>query len=362
MYLCLFSQQKRDEMKDSTPFHHMVSRYLSTNKLHSVCAWLEDLVSIEVNSAHKSQENGGDSEGNFMYKPPLPNISQKPLSTFVQVNPDPQAVSKVFGLEVGFFWETIETEEGEKDHCLCDKDVDYETQNTMSLIYKNIYRDPRAVMGILNRVLQEGFDLAGVRLLYPTPELLKCGTAPSVLPSSIEHLQDQSPMEILNSVGPILALAIRGTFARSLWLDAVGPSDPSLARRTDPMSLCALYGGDSRDECFLFCPRNPTRVLTELARWFGGRVPASGVIDVGHASSGKKAKKFGGKSQDIPKCKPPASLTGTIRGELVLVISPLVPTKCLGLILATSQRRGYQLRGVRRLRMNAKRAHVLGEC
>ena len=46
--------------------------------------------------------------------------------------------------------------------------------------------------------------------------------------------------------GPILALAIRGTFARSLWIEAVGPSDPVLARRTDPGSLIAQFGGESR--------------------------------------------------------------------------------------------------------------------
>ena len=92
-----------------------------------------------------------------------------------------------------------------------------------------------------------------------------------------------SQLELLNKVGPIVALSIRGMLARTLWLDAVGPADPVLARRTDPNTLCALYGGKSRDECLLFCPRNPERISTELARWFGGRVPQNGVVNVGTA-------------------------------------------------------------------------------
>ncbi|KAK2148746.1 hypothetical protein LSH36_485g02057 [Paralvinella palmiformis] len=145
----------------------------------------------------------------------------------------------------------------------------------------------------------------------------------------------------------LLALAIRGTYARDIWLEAVGPSDPILARRTDPNSLCALYGGESRDECLLFCPRNPDRIHSELCRWFGGRVPPSGVINVGPTSnefivSGKWASKKDSTAQtekDIASKQPVATLTATVRSDIIVVVSPLVPTKCLGLILATCQRR-----------------------
>ncbi len=73
----------------------------------------------------------------------------------------------------GFFWHTVESEDATYDTGLSDEDVNYDTQNTMSLIYKKVYRDPYAMMGILNRTLQEGLDLCGIRLLYPTPELMK---------------------------------------------------------------------------------------------------------------------------------------------------------------------------------------------
>lgn len=237
----------------------------------------------------------------------------------------------------------------------------------MSLIYKKVYRDSTAMMGILNRVLQVGLDLAGLRLLYPTPELLNIASRNPGLPQ-VDQQNDTTALEVLNHIGPIVSLAIRGTYARDIWLEAVGPSDPILARRTDPNSLCALYGGESRDECLLFCPRNPDRIHSELCRWFGGRVPPSGVINVGPTSnefivSGKWASKKGSTAQtekDIASKQPVATLTATVRSDIIVVVSPLVPTKCLGLILATCQRRGYQLHGVKRCRLSAKRAATIG--
>ena len=44
----------------------------------------------------------------------------------------------MFSLPVGFFWATVETDEVLHDHSLADDEVDYETQNTMSLIYKKV--------------------------------------------------------------------------------------------------------------------------------------------------------------------------------------------------------------------------------
>ena len=169
-------------------------------------------------------------------------------------------------------------------------------------------------------------------------------------------------VDVLHDSGPIVSLAIRGTYARSIWLDAIGPSDPALARRTDPNSLCAMYGGESRDECLLFCPRNPDRIHSELCRWFGGRVPSSGVIDIGTSSrefSGRKSKKANSRAE-IPANCPVATLTALARSDIIVVISPLVPSKCLGLIFATCQRRGYQLHGVKRCRLSTRRATSLG--
>ena len=361
--------QSKDEIKGTSAFHQHMAKFLSTNTLHSVCPWLQDMVSTDVRPP--SSDNG---ETSYAYRPPLPNITTKPLSTFIEVSPDNQAASKVFNTAVGFFWQTVDSDESRLDQDINDKDVTYDVQNTMSLVYKKIFQDPRSMMGLFNRVLQEGLDLAGARLVYPTPELIGV--------SKPDNSEAQSEVDLLNKIGPVLAICLRGTLARSIWLDAVGPSDPALARRTDPNSLCALYGGDSRDECLLFCPRNSTRVQQELARWFGGRVPPGNVIDVGTpytrketlrtgSPKGRKSKKVSfadASDKEKPSVqsehvhRPLATLTATTKSEIFLVLSPLVPPKCFGLVLATCQRRGYYVRGIKRCRLSTKRAASLGKC
>ncbi|KAL3885198.1 hypothetical protein ACJMK2_025289 [Sinanodonta woodiana] len=362
----------KDELKDSSTFQQHMIKFLSTNTIKTVCPWLEDMESMEVVSA---QEVSSEHQVSYVYRPPLPEITTKPLSTFIQVNSDPQAAFKVFNTSVGFFWQTVDCAEGFLDQNLNDENVSYDTQITMSLIYKKIFQEPCFMMGFFNRLLQEGLDLAGVRLLYPTQELLSLPMAkPSV---TVDSSDTKSKVDVLNNIGPVLAIGIRGTFARSIWLDAVGPSDPALARRTDPNSLCALYGGASRDECLLFCPRNTSRIQSELARWFGARVPPGGSIDVGQpyvrkdhlrngSPKGRKSKKVtwaDSQEENDPDHnlhRPPATLTATTKSEIFLVLSPLVPPKSFGIILATCQRRGYQVRGVKRCRLSTKRAASLG--
>ena len=55
-------------------------------------------------------------------------------------------------------------------------------------------------MGILNRVLQEGFDLAGVRLLYPTTDLVQMGDRHNV-PDTTAQDQMQAQLNMLNNMG-----------------------------------------------------------------------------------------------------------------------------------------------------------------
>ena len=59
-----FLLQLKDEVKDISPFHQLVSKYLSTNTLHSVCCWLQDLVSVEV----PSPQNGTDGTPGYLYR------------------------------------------------------------------------------------------------------------------------------------------------------------------------------------------------------------------------------------------------------------------------------------------------------
>ena len=321
-------------------------------------------MSLEIVSARDSHNQS------FVYKPPLPKITTRQLASFIHISPDLKAVQKLFGMKVGFFWHTIETESSIHDIVGSDTEVNNDTQNTMSLVYKKIYLEPASMMGVLNRVLQEGLDLSGIRLLYPTTDLMNVAASGE---NADTNSKSTVELDVLNSIGPVLSLAIRGNLARSIWLDNVGPSDPTLARRTDPNSLCALFGGESREESLLFCPRNPGRVLSELCRWFGGRVPASGVIDIGppiktdsDVNSGKKSKKtssmnINNDEDGLVAHKPPATLCATTECDVYLVLAPIIPVAFLGLVISVSQRRGYRLIGIRRTRLSNKKATSLGK-
>lgn len=81
----------------------------------------------------------------------------------------------------------------------------------------------------------------------------------------------------------------------------------------------------------------------------------------GGGKTGRKKASLSASDDVDLSFRPPACLTAATRGEIFVVLSPLVPTKCMGLLLATCQRRGYQTRGIRRCRLNAKKAASLGE-
>jgi len=268
--------------RDASPFQKVLAKFLTTNTLQTVCPWLQHIVGEEITPACVSQSP--DDPPAFGYCLPLYTVNAQPLSTFMQLNPDARAVERIFGVPVGFFWETVETGD---DECFPDPltsdnssgGVDGGFETAVMLVSNGLFRSGKALMAITGRTLQAGLSLAGVRLLYPTVE--QAGTCPlKLLPRSKTKAADASH-------GPVLAVALRGFEARTAWLDAVGPFDPVLARRIDPTSLCALYGGDSRDACRIYCPRNPYQTTAALVRWFGGRVPDSRVIAVGESPPGR---------------------------------------------------------------------------
>ena len=352
----------KDSIKELSPFQQIINKFLRSSYLQTLCEPLKDLVSKEI--AGKSCINAKP----FVHRRPLPSVTDHPLSTFVSLNPDSQAVQKVLLAPIGFFWQTIESEELSIDEESLDDDdngADNGIQNTMSIITRDVFAEPRVMFEIFMRIFWEGLYICGLRIVYPTQDLMRTsGGAQSTA------VIDSGSVAVQNEVGPLLAIALRGASASKAWMHVVGPADPALARRTDPTSLCALFGGESREHCPIFCPRTPNRTTADLVRWFGGRVPPNGVIELGEQATQKSATSRGKKGKPIdvgseklsaPVYGPVAMLNATSRSDIFLTVSPLIPTRCLGVIITASQRRGYQLRGIKRLVLDPKKASCLGE-
>ena len=61
------------------------------------------------------------------------------------------------------------------------------------------------MMGMLSRIIQDGFDLAGVRLLYPTSDLMKMTEGAAGRNTKTPLLLDKSrQLEVLNNIGKVM--------------------------------------------------------------------------------------------------------------------------------------------------------------
>lgn len=282
------SKRSRNDKRSSTPFQSILTKFLAISTLQTLCPWLDTLTYLAFSNAGSliSSPPGVRYEScleDGTYLPAFPHPTTRPLSTFLSVSSDTSAARRMLSIPVSFFWKTINTDE----HLLLDfpskalNEV-VDIQNTMCLIYDALFRNSTAMMGVLHRISQEGLDIVGIRVLYADQRIL-------TNPSAIHPQQHTASNADTGSDLPVLALALRGSDARSTWLNAVGPSDPILAQRTDPKSLMASYGGTSREDLVIYSPRNPSRVNYDLSFWFGGRVPWDGVVDLQsiERSSGK---------------------------------------------------------------------------
>ncbi|XP_034781597.2 dynein axonemal assembly factor 8 isoform X3 [Acipenser ruthenus] len=336
--------RRRDEERGSMVFYQRVSKYLSQTPLRSMAPWAEELNWRLDQQAHSLH----------ILLPPAR------LDSIVSVNPDRKTVEKAFGSPVGFYWQTVETEEHDCVSVEGNGDSQHsETEVAMALGYKTLFGEPLVTHHTLQMIQSSSLDICGLRLLYPPHSLLSASAG--VLPPGYEQQCGSQP---------VLALALRGPRAGSVWRDITGPSDSKLATLTDPNSINAMYG-TGRDRPLLYSPRLDSRVQWELCVWFGGRVPEDGNVYVGGQNS-KAARSVSAPSKtQESRCgetglnilvsgRPPATLTATVAADVFLVVSPIVPPCCYGDVLSGCTKQGFSLRGLRRLRLSPKRAQGLG--
>lgn len=137
-------------------FRQAVSKFLSTNSLHNAYSRLFEFTPCPLQ--HISEML----------------ISKKNLSTLLTVNPDPEAMHRVFGAKPGFFWQTMEVDdvpaEDKTGVTLCQGP---EIQHTVMLMQYAVFHEPFCLLDVLIRVRVKALDISGVRLVYQQKEVLE---------------------------------------------------------------------------------------------------------------------------------------------------------------------------------------------
>ncbi|XP_043945258.1 dynein axonemal assembly factor 8-like [Protopterus annectens] len=343
-------RNKIKETRGTTTFYQQLSTFLSQTPLLSIAWWKE-----ELNNCLQDQ----------LY-PLLVDLPTLSLSNILSVNPDAEAVRKAFDPWNGFYWQTVETSEcfgfglGDTEDILINQ-----TEITMAVMFQTLFSNPLAFHHTLQLILCHGLDICGLRLLYPKYNILASST--DSLPA-LYRTDD-------GNCRPVLALALRGPKACSVWQDIVGPSDPQLAILTDQFSVNATYC-KCRNEPLLYSPRLEERIHRELCVWFGGRVSDDGVIRIGvqnptSVSTNKtrpqncqQRKSNHTQSEQSPQetdlCRPPATLIATTKADVFLVVSSAVPCNTYGDVISVCSRQGFTMLGVKRMRLSVKRLINLG--
>ena len=280
---------------------------------------------------------------------------------FFSVHPDTEPLIK----PASFYWRSLyQSSSLPTGKGLCTPEA---LQSTVCAITTDSLSIPKLVFHALHGAYDFGLGIAGMRMVYGEP----CTPLDLPPPSAADDT-------IADSCGVSLVLCLRGPDAVSWCMDMVGPEDHSLACVTDPLSIMARYGNP---ECQpMLCVRTPFRVSAALARWFGGRGclrtgTVLGMTDLRTRSERRKRQRVRFsesefESEDnLPPPDPDISFPPLVANqpllavipyqEILLVVSPLLPPVCYVSILATCGRLGFDIVGVKRVRLNSKRAAVL---
>ncbi|XP_072791635.1 dynein axonemal assembly factor 8 isoform X1 [Taeniopygia guttata] len=306
-----------EHLQGTPSFYQKISAFLTSTWLPDLIWWRDELASHFQNQLC----------------PLYPAIPSVLLSNITAVNPDPQAVEKAFAVPKGFYWQTVESDDKHfPDSSAMEACRDTDTEVAMVLLFEALFRNPLETHLTLQLLLGSGLDVCGLRLLYPGQDLLLSSS--EKLPSSYTSEPGKVP--------PVLALGVRGPKAHSILQD--------------------ITRGSGRAEPVVSLPL-PSRVHRELCLWFGGRAagilsPPSSSQRPSPAGAGADEEKVDLQGLMLPR--PPAMLVSTTKGDIILLVSPVVPPCAYGAVLSTCARRGFVLQGLRQLQLSAQQGLVLG--
>ena len=77
------------------------------------------------------------------------------------------------------------------------------------------------MMGMLSRIIQEGFDLAGVRLLYPTSDFMKMTEGAAGRNAKTPSPDKSRQLEVLNNIGKFLEVNKRKRYSSVVDITAL---------------------------------------------------------------------------------------------------------------------------------------------
>ncbi|XP_053813890.1 dynein axonemal assembly factor 8 isoform X4 [Vidua chalybeata] len=310
-----------EHLQGKSSFYQKISAFLTSTWLPDLIWWRDELASHFQNQLC----------------PLLPAIPSVLLSDITTVNPDPQAVEKAFAVPKGFYWQTVESDDKHfPDSSAMEACRDTDTEVAMVLLFEALFRSPLETHHTLQLLLGSGLDVCGLRLLYPSQDLLLSSS--EKLPSSYTSEPGKVP--------PVLALGVRGPKAHGILQDITRGSGRARSQAEPVVSLPL-----------------PSRVHRELCLWFGGRAagilpPPSSSQRPSPAGAGEDEEKVDLQGLMLPR--PPAMLVSTTKGDIILLVSPVVPPRAYGAVLATCARRGFVLQGLRQLQLSAQQGLVLG--
>ncbi|XP_064246624.1 dynein axonemal assembly factor 8 isoform X2 [Passer domesticus] len=306
-----------EHLQGTSSFYQKISAFLASTWLPDLIWWRDELASHFQNQLC----------------PLLPAIPSVLLSNITAVNPDPQAVEKAFAVSNGFYWQTVESDDKHfPDSSAMEACRDTDIEVAMVLLFEALFRSPLETHHTLQLLLGSGLDVCGLRLLYPGQDLLLSSS--EKLPSSYTSEPGKVP--------PVVALGVRGPKAHGILQDITRGSG-----RAEPVASLPL----------------PSRVHRELCLWFGGRAagilpPPSSSQRPSPAGAGADEEKIDLQGLMLPR--PPAMLVSTTKGDIILLVSPVVPPCAYGAVLSACARRGFVLQGLRQLQLSAQQGLVLG--
>lgn len=280
------------------------------------------------------------------------NILSHPLGIILDFTEDTSS----FFMPTSFYWEKF----GRDNNGTAGETINYyDIETTIATIHHSWLGNATFLFSVLDSVTSAGLDLAGLRLVQNPDD--------SYLDKSCEVDQLSS----LPELNFILALAIRGPQAINRWAEVVGPADHDLAKVTDPASLSALFGRPKED--LMWFSRNAHRAFYAIAKWFGGRAciktkTVFGINDAATKAEKRKWQKV--RFADSPKSEitePSTPTTPTIasclfaanHSKIILTVSPKVPHSLYPLVFSACEHTGYKVCGIKRMRLNQKRARML---